>query len=111
MQMQSGTVHVFEKNGKMLIFYLLSFTRRFHSILRLENEVSAVCSTALKANTLTSVMPSMVAAKSAVYYLAKYSRKTAAPQRIYSCFHHRACGNTKVNFRTSSDRMKNLKTA
>ena len=62
MQMQSGTVHVFEKNGKMLIFYLhvLSFTRRFHSILRLENEVSAVCSTALKANTLTSVMPSMV---------------------------------------------------
>jgi len=29
----------------------------------------------------------------------------------YSCFHHRACGNTKVNFRTSSDRMKNLKTA
>lgn len=54
MQMQSGTVHVFEKNGKMLIFYLLSFTRRFHSILRLENEVSAVCSTALKANTIMS---------------------------------------------------------
>ena len=25
MQMQSGTVHVFEKNGKMLIFYLLRY--------------------------------------------------------------------------------------
>ena len=68
----------------------LSFTRRFHSILRLENEVSAVCSTALKANTLMSVMPSMVAAKSAVYYLAKYFKKDSCTPKDLLILYHKA---------------------
>ena len=57
---------------------------------RYQSEVSAVCSTALKANTLMSVMPSMVAAKSAVYYLAKYFKKDSCTPKDLLILYHKA---------------------
>ena len=48
---------------------------------------------------------------SATYIHVVHVMCTCSAPEVYSCFHHRACSSTQVNFPTSSDRMNNLETA
>ena len=57
---------------------------------RFQSETSPICSAVLKSNTLMSIMPSLVSAKSAMFYLAKYFRKDSVQKKDILILYNKA---------------------
>ena len=64
--------------------------QRSDSRSRYQSEASPICSALLKSNTLMSIMPSLVSAKSATYYLAKYFRKDSVAKKDILILYNKA---------------------
>jgi hypothetical protein len=57
---------------------------------RYQSEISPICSALLKSNTLMSIMPSLVSAKSTMFYLAKYFRKDSVKKKDILILYNKA---------------------
>ena len=57
---------------------------------RYQSEISPVCTVALKCNTMMSVMVSLVSAKAAMFYLAKYFKKDSCKMKDLLILYHKA---------------------